>query len=114
VTEACSICGEFTDYPHTPIDHPAALGMRVHRMVRESKVAEAVAAHEATLRERGWMDEYEVETAAAMNYGDGQAAEKARIVARVETMPTARIISQWDLVSRTAVLRIIEGADDAD
>ena len=40
--------------------------------------AEAVAAHEATLRERGWMDEYEVETAAAMNFGDGQAAERAR------------------------------------
>jgi len=40
--------------------------------------AEAAAAHEATLRERGWMDEYEVETATAMNYGDGQAAERAR------------------------------------
>jgi len=39
--------------------------------------AEAVVAHEAILRERGWMDEYEVETAAAMNYGDGQAAERA-------------------------------------
>src|SRR3990172_3639019 len=65
------------------------------RLDREREIAEAVAAHEATLRERGWMDEWEVETATAMNYGDGQAAERARIVARVETMPTARIISQW-------------------
>src|SRR3990172_3143381 len=51
--------------------------------------AEAVAAHEVVLRERGWMDEYEVETAAAMNFGDGQAAERARIVAGVEATPGA-------------------------
>ena len=70
----CPICGEETEYPHTPIDHPTALGMRVHRMVRESKVAEAV------------------------------AAERARIRAGV-------IASDW--LSST-ILRIIEGADDAD
>ena len=51
--------------------------------------AEAVAAHEVVLRERGWMDEYEVETAAAMNFGDGQAAERARIVAGVERLREA-------------------------
>ena len=112
MTEACSICGEFTDYPHTPIDHPAALGMRVHRMVRESKVAEAVAAHEATLRERGWMDEYEVETAAAMNFGDGQAAERARIVAGVEATPG--VIGHASCIDLTAVLRIIEGETLSD
>src|SRR3990172_2517241 len=46
----------------------------------------AVAAHKAVLRERGWMDEYESETAAAMNYGDGQHAERARIRAAVEAV----------------------------
>ena len=69
----CHVCGLETEYPHTPLDHP----MRVHRLVREARIAEAV------------------------------AAERARITAAVETMPTARVISQWDLVSRKAVLAIV-------
>jgi hypothetical protein len=45
------------------------------------QIAEAV---ETALRERGWMDEYESETAAAMNYGDGAQAEADRIMAAVK------------------------------
>jgi len=74
--------------------------------------AEAAAAHEATLRERGWMDEYEVETAAAMNFGDGQAAERARIVAGVEATPG--VIGHASCIDLTAVLRIIEGETLSD
>jgi len=74
--------------------------------------AEAVAAHEVVLRERGWMDEYEVETAAAMNFGDGQAAERARIVAGVEATPG--VIGHASCIDLTAVLRIIEGETLSD
>ena len=35
--------------------------------------AEAAEQHEAALRARGWQDEYEAATAAAMNFGDGYA-----------------------------------------
>ena len=41
--------------------------------------AQAAERHEAMLRERGWQDEYECETNSAMNYGDGQAAERSRL-----------------------------------
>ena len=69
----------------------------------------AVAAHEAVLRERGWMDEYESETAAAMNYGDGQHAERARIRAAVEAVSYQ---SEWaEAREQRRVLAIIEGAD---
>jgi hypothetical protein len=30
----------------------------------------------------------------------------------VEQMPTARVISQWDLISRRAVIALIEGAPE--
>ena len=102
------------------------------RLDREREIAEAVAAHEATLRERGWMDEWEVETATAMNYGDGQAAERARIVAGVkaeagplcvcpdEEMPVCETHSELCFDGHCedfptwlpAVLRIIEGGSE--
>jgi hypothetical protein len=39
------------------------------------------------------------------------AAERARLTAAVETMPTARVISQWDLVSRKAILTIVNPSE---
>jgi len=39
--------------------------------------AEAASRHEALLREQGWADPYEVETAAAMNHGAGLAEARA-------------------------------------
>jgi hypothetical protein len=36
----------------------------------------------------------------------------AALTAAVETMPTARIISQWDVVSRKAVLALIPSVGD--
>jgi hypothetical protein len=33
----CDACGQGFDYPHTPLDHP----LRVHRMVRESRLTES-------------------------------------------------------------------------
>lgn len=45
---------------------------------------EAREQHEATLRERGWRDEYEVATDAAMNFGDGQAEARAALLAELE------------------------------
>lgn len=55
--------------------------------------------------------------AATMAYSGPELREAARAAveakvselrAAVEAMPTARIISQWDLVSRRAVLRFLE------
>jgi len=74
--------------------------------------AEAAAAHEATLRERGWMDEYEVETATAMNYGDGQAAERARIGAGVKGYQNQFDTDDDGYWTAAAVLRIVEGGSE--
>lgn len=45
--------------------------------------AEAREQHEATLRERGWRDEYEAATDAAMNFGDGLAEGRAALLAEL-------------------------------
>jgi len=72
---------------------------------------EAIINHEATLRERGWLDEYESEATCATCCGDGAQSEADRILAAVKELP------KWDKcavpggfhVNLSAVLRIIEG-----
>jgi len=82
-----------------------------------SSYDEASEKHEIVLRERGWMDEYESATAAAMNYGDGAQAEADRIQAGVEGLERYETLSlllyairpTGSVVEYAAVLRVIKG-----
>ena len=97
------------DHTHGRVYWPAIIRAYLDAAGYEVAPKGAVAAHEAVLRERGWMDEYESETAAAMNYGDGQHAERARIRAAVEAVSYQ---SEWaEAREQRRVLAIIEGAD---
>ena len=53
--------------------------------------AEAAEQHEETLRARGWQDEAEAATAAAMNFGDGMAEERAKLTPE----RLARALRKW-------------------
>lgn len=47
---------------------------------------EAVEAHEAVLRKRGWMDECEAETATAMSYGEGMIDARRSVLSYLRTV----------------------------
>ena len=73
--------------------------------------AEAAEQHEAALRARGWQDEHEAATAAAMNFGDGQAEALPSVKRLARVLHEVRVGcpknwhgSAWHDFSASAVL----------